>query len=878
MNAYPKVWLTVAAILGTVRMVHAQTTSDTDGSTTLQQVVVTAQRRSEEVQDVPITVQAITGTTLQELNVETFDQLLEYTPNVTFSGNGPPGTGNIFMRGLSSGGAGNQSAASIQPFPNVALYLDDQSMQFPSRNNDVYIVDMQRIEVLEGPQGTLFGGGAEAGAIRYITNKPQLDVTEGDVNASYGVTAGGDPNASANATINLPVIANTLAIRATIFDDHQGGYISNVPGTISSALQRNVTANNYALVASDTNTATYTGLRASALWKIDDAWSVLIEQNFQNVETPGYWSEYPTSESGTPLAPYQIQAFSPAYNNDKYESTSWTLNGKFADLLGKYGDLNFVYTGSYLDRHIEAQQDNSNYLRSPNGTYYDCTGKGSGGLGGTTKPLTCYPPVANWHDVTSNTHQSHEIRVTTSDANRIRGLFGAYWEEFILKDDMNSNYEVIPQCSAADLAIATDGGPDCVSAVGPAPGSYARDPALRLNDNTAFGEDDERGYRQTAFFTSMDFDLIPKVLTVTGGTRWFHYDEFEEGSEYYTSTSANDIPNGACTAAGGCGFGMNLHKTESGFRSRANLTWHITPDIMAYYTFSQGFRPGGFNRAPTTPGGVPLPKGVAPYTAGSKDYQYNKPAGYNSDNLTNNEIGVKSEWLNHRLLADLSLYNMVWSNIQLALFDPTQLGNTSFVLNGPSYTIRGAELQLAARVTQGLTIQGSSSWNSSNQTSAPCLLANRVSDGAAVGTCITQVKGEPYTSPFGVLETSPPYSPPVQFNLRVRYDFAVGNYEPYAWVGASHVASMRTEPASFPTGDSAFCSPIPSITLCQYTIPAHTTYDAAVGVAKNNWTVQFIAQNLTNSDAPTNIGSSQYIEQITPLRPRVLTLQFGYKF
>ena len=93
------------------------------------------------------------------------------------------------------------------------------------------MVDMERVEVLEGPQGTLFGGGSQAGAIRYITNKPKLGVTEGDVNAGYGVTAGGDPNNNLNATLNLP-IGDKIALRAVIFSDHRGGYISNVPGTI----------------------------------------------------------------------------------------------------------------------------------------------------------------------------------------------------------------------------------------------------------------------------------------------------------------------------------------------------------------------------------------------------------------------------------------------------------------------------------------------------------------------------------------------------------------------------------------------------------------------------------------------------------------------
>ena len=389
------------------------------------------------------------------MNVTSFDSLLKYTPNVTYSGNGP-GTGNIFMRGLSSGGSGNQSQSTTAPFPNVALYLDDQSMQFPARNNDVYLVDMERVEVLEGPQGTLFGGGAQAGAIRYITNKPKLDVTEGDVNASYGITAGGDPNSSANATINIPVIPDTLAVRATIFTDNRGGYISNVPGTIASIVQPAVTASNANLVASNTNTQSYTGIRAGALLKFNEDWNLLLQQNYQNMQADGYWGEYPTGVNGAALGNYQIQAFTPAYDKDKYESTSWTLNGRFGN-FGDYGDLKFVYTGSYLDRHIQAQQDYSNYLRSGGWLLLRLHGRHIRSRYGTTKPQTCYAPVGSWEDTVENTHQSHEVRLSTSEDNRIRGLIGGYWEDFIIKDQMNFNYLPIPQCDAANLAISLGG-------------------------------------------------------------------------------------------------------------------------------------------------------------------------------------------------------------------------------------------------------------------------------------------------------------------------------------------------------------------------------------------------------------------------------------
>jgi len=890
MNANPKLSLAIAAILSSsglgLGVARADTATATDATETegIQEITVTAQRRTESIENVPITIQAVTGDQLKQLNIQNFESLIKYTPNVTYSGNGP-GTGNIFMRGLSSGGSGNQSQSTTAPFPNVGLYLDDQSMQFPARNNDVYMVDMERVEVLEGPQGTLFGGGAQAGAIRYITNKPKIDVTEGEANASYGITAGGNPNSSANATINLPVIPDMLAVRASIFTDNRGGYISNVPGTIASATQPTVTANNANLVASDQNTQSYTGLRASALLKINEDWNFLVQQNYQNMEADGEWGEYPTGVSGTPLGNYQIQAFTPAYDKDKYESTSWTLNGRFGN-FGDYGDLKFVYTGSYLDRHIQQQQDYSNYLRSAGGAYYDCTGKGSGGLGGSTKALTCYAPVGNWNDTVENTHQSHEVRLSTSEDNRIRGLLGGFWEDFIIKDQMNFNYLAIPQCDAANLTASTLGGPDCVSAVGPIPGNYATDPSLRTNSDTAFGEDVKRGYRQTAVFTSVDVDLIPKVLTVTGGTRYFHYDEFEQGSEFYTSTSANNLPNGACikSPVNECGFGINLNKQEHGFKSRGNITWHIMPDMMVYYTYSQGFRPGGFNRT-SSADLIASPASVAAYNAGPynagnpKQTQLYKPVGYNSDDLTNNEIGFKGEFLDHRLQLNTSFYRMVWSDVQLPLFDPLKLGNTTFDINGPTYTVKGIELQLVARVTEGLTVQGSSSWNSSNQTNAPCLTANKATaNGAAVGTCITQVNGVAYTNPYGVLDTAPAFSPPLQFNLRARYDLAFGDYKSFVTVGANHIASMRNEPASFPGGNTSLCNPTPTTTLCLYTIPGYTTYDASIGVAKDNWTAQVTGNNLTNSDAVTNISSGQFIEERFPLRPRVLTLQIGYKF
>jgi outer membrane receptor protein involved in Fe transport len=922
MKPNPKISAAVAAILGAsgTAVIFAASPADTSAGATeagLGEVVVTAQRRAENLQDVPITVQAITGQQLEQLKVVSFTDLLKYTPNVSYSGNGP-GTGNIYMRGLGGVGSGNQSQSTTAPFPNVALYLDEQSMQFPARNNDVYLVDMERVEVLEGPQGTLFGGGAQAGAIRYITNKPKLGVTSGDVNAAYGVTAGGDPNTTVNATLNIP-LGDSFALRGVIFSERRGGYIDNVPATISyvpgtapaTLPDGGPKASNAFLVGNSLNSVDYQGVRLSALWKINDNWDALLQQNYQNMESDGYFYTYPNDVSGKPLDKYQITAFTPAYSKDRYESTSLTVNGKLSDLLS------VVYAGNYMVRHIEGQQDYSNYMRSFVGSYYACVGTGAGYFneknfpgafpGLTGKPLQCSSSVGNWHDSVRNPHMSHELRLSTNAEYRLRGLVGAYWEKFVIYDDMNFNYLGLPQCDPANLAAAQAGGPSCFSAVGPVPGSYAWHPQLRENSNTAFGEDDQRGYKQRAFFTSIDFDIIPKVLTITGGVRFYHYDEFETGSEYYSESTSTGLvinhANGACTKGGLCGFPINLEKSESGHRWRGNLTWHINPDIMAYYTYSEGFRPGGFNRTSSLPGQPPSLAGVAKYCGningvqtapdprcapgGSLDglntSQFNKPAGYDSDNLTNHEIGFKSEFFDHRLLVNLSGYVMHWTDVQISLFDPVHLGNTTFNVNGPTYKVKGFEVQFVARLMEGLTFEGSSSVNSAEQTSTPCLPSSRPTAGnpTPIGNCITVVKENTYTNPYGVTGTRPPFSPPWMFNARLRYDWNWSTYRPFVWVGASHVGPQSNEPASFPAGDDpAQCCVAgqPTTTLLRYEIPGYTTYDAAIGISKDNWMVEFSGSNLSNEYGPTNISSGQFIKSEIPLRPRVLMGSFSWHF
>jgi len=860
---------------------------DTAGATSsVQEVIVTAERREQSVQKVPMTVQAFTGDVIAKQNIQTLDDLIRYTPNVTFGKNGP-GQGVIFMRGLSAGLQGNQSSATIATFPNVALYLDDQSMQFPARNVDIYAVDLDRIEVLEGPQGTLFGGGAEAGAVRYITKKPNLAAFEAYGEASYGATAHGDPNTAANFTINIPIVKDKLAIRAVVYDDKHGGYITNVPSTFTRSNQdagnvyfnilpnaagvcpnglpaggaKNLCTlpgapqgNNLQIAGPASNPVTYSGARVSGLWQVNDDWDVLIQQSFSHLDAEGISAQYPIGSDFQALQPWQNTTFEPSWDKDSWENTSWTINGKI-------GPLKAIYTGGYMDRHIDQQEDYTNYTRSVGGTYYTCTGGSTGW--GAAAPV-CFSPLSSWRDIVRSTHLTNELRFSTPDDWRFRAIAGVFEEQFRIYDNMNFNYKTIPSCNPQNLAIALGGGQVCVANVTTAPGSTANQPGQR-SDITAFGEDTQRGYDQTALYASLDFDVIPDKLTLTVGTRWYQYKEFEVGSQYATTTGCLNVPNGQCVGGLVNIDAAHDHVTYSGFKSRANITWHINPDAMAYFTYSEGFRPGGFNRSVSNvavgPGGLA---------------QFRKPNGYAPDSLTNFEWGLKTQLLDHRLQLNFSIYDMVWSDVQLLFFNPTELGNTTFGVNGPDYRVVGGELQFAAKITDQFTLEGAATYNDDTQINSPCLHDN-IPGTPAFGQCITQVQQKgvglvPFLNPFGLVGSVPAFSPKFEGNIRARYDWDIGDYHAFAQIGATYMGSMFNQPATYTSGDGVL---VPNTTLLRYEQPGYTLVDAAIGVSKDNWTVELYGENLGDSNASTFTSSTQFIKMEVPVRPRVVAVKLS---
>ena len=431
MNNSHRLAYAISAILGGYAAASVAADATDTSDTGIEEILVTAQRRNESIQDVPITIQAITGTQLQQLNVTTFDDVIKYLPNVTFGTNGP-GQGDIFMRGLSAGNAGNQSSATFASFPNVAVYLDDQSMQFPARNLDIYMVDMERIEVLEGPQGTLFGGGAQAGAIRYITNKPKLDKTEGNAEASYGITAGGDPNSERQRDAQ-PAVDRRHAGRARRRSTTIGAAATSttcpavspaatmIPAITTPALRRAPMAcapmacrpRRAIAFRRTTPSATITRSRAPPPTRSITAASALaaLWQDQRRLECPdhpelpehggrrqfGAISDRLRRPGARALADTQFVA---AAIKDKFENTAWTS-------MASIGDMKAVYTGGYLvpphrpdaglfQLHAQRLRLLLHLRRRPGGGGFGTGGSPGVPAGGT--PPICYSPITSWRD------------------------------------------------------------------------------------------------------------------------------------------------------------------------------------------------------------------------------------------------------------------------------------------------------------------------------------------------------------------------------------------------------------------------------------------------------------------------------------------------
>ena len=866
------------------------------------EIIVSANRRDENLQNVPITIQVLTGGTLAKLNATTLDDYVSYLPGVTAQGVGPA-QNNLYVRGLATAVGGIQSEGLNGSFPNVAVYLDEQSAQLPYRNLDIYAADLERIEVLEGPQGTLFGAGAQAGVVRYITNKPMLNVTEASFNAGYATTAHGEQSRNAHAILNLPIIPDKLAVRGVIYYEKRGGYINNIPATFARAnsdrgiyyanypvgcAQNSTPAgppcqvppnapviNNASVVASAINPVTYSGLRVEALFKFNDAWSALLAQSYQNIKADGVFAEMTANSLGEPQPDLSVQLYNPSYDKDRFENTALTVEGRV-------GDLNLLYAGAYLVRNVDQRQDYTNYARGTYADFYQCVNP-------NVSPTTaqCFTPSSTWRDQERNTHQSHELRLSTPNSWRLRGIGGLFYEDYRIQEQIDWLYlsavpyfhPIGPPTGYYTLngsPILSNGLPvryDTPGALFVSASPTSIDPNVRPPGD-GFFSDITRGYTQNAVYLSLDFDLVPNTLTLTAGTRYYRSKTSEVGSSVGSFGCRHfAVPTPPNPCVNHSNFvnidALGFDQTYSGFKNRANLSWTISPNALLYYTWSQGFRAGGFNR-PTAVGAVsPLAANNYSWQVQAREHGGWVPqVAYAPDSLTNNEFGWKTQWLDHRIQWNGAIYQEDWDRAQIGAFSGGSVGGAAVTINGGNYRVRGVETSGVVHVATGLTLQGAASWNHSEVVKEASFLW---ADGTPIDfNSLQTATGDPFSNPAGIRGSPLAGAPSFQGNIRARYEFALNGYDAFAQIAAVHQShSLATTNRLTPDlqGNST-----------AYDLPAFTTYDVAVGVGKDEWLVQVYAENLTDTRAQLYANYAQFYKAVTVSRPRTIGLRFSYEF
>jgi iron complex outermembrane recepter protein len=875
----------LVAVVGPPR----QTAPMTPTGDELQEVIVTANRREENLQNVPMTIQVLTGETLGKLNATTFDDFVKYLPAVTSQGVGP-GQNNIYVRGLGTAVTGIQASGSESTYPNVAVYLDEQSAQLPNRNLDIYAADLDRIEILEGPQGTLFGAGAQAGVVRYITNKPKLNVTEITVNAGYATTAHGDQSGNVDATLNIPLIDDKLAVRAVIYNEKRGGYINNIPATFARAATDlgiryakaagevpadSVVINNFDLVGNHINPVTYTGLRAEGLYQFNEDWTALLAQSYQSMEADGVFAEMATNSLGEPQPDLSVQLYNPSYDKDKFENTALTIDGRI-------GGLKVVYAGGYLVRNVDQAQDYTNYARGPYVDYYQCANSGP-----TPATAQCFTPSSTWHERERNTQQSHELRVSTPGDLRIRAIGGLFYENYQIQDQVDFLYltalpyfhPIAPPTGYYTLngsTVLPNGGAVQFST----PGALFVPAAVTSNNpnvrppGDGFFNDITRGYTQRAAYASVDFGIVPHALTLTAGTRYFHTDSSEEGSTVGSfGCQLINIPTAPNPCVNHSNFtninAENLDRTFSGFRSRANLSWKVTEDALLYYTWSQGYRAGGFNRGsfPAAPNS-PLAPGPALYQAQAREHKgWVAPIDFSPDNVTNNELGWKTMWMDRRIQWNGAVFQEDWDNAQINV-GAAGVINYGVTVNGGDYRVRGVETSGVARVTTGLTLEGSAGWNHSELVRQTSFLWR---DGTPIDFGSLQTSsGRSLANPGGALGSPLAGAPPFQGNIRARYEFRLSGYDAFVGLNIMHQSHSlaTTDRLSVDLQGNSIA----------YDLTGSTACDGALGFGKDAWLVQVYGENLTDARTELYANNTQWYKAVTVSRPRTIGLHVSYKF
>jgi outer membrane receptor protein involved in Fe transport len=848
-------------------------------------IEVTATKRAESIQDVPVTVTALTGDSLEKLGVANFDEYVEFLPNVVFQGTGP-GQNEIYIRGAATTQT-SIAVSSVQALqPSVAFYLDEQPVSMQGRNLDIYATDVERIEVLPGPQGTLFGASSQSGTVRLITNKPNHDGFAAGFDTSTSFTKGGDMSNSVEAYFNMS-LSDSLAVRVAAYNDHQGGWIDNilnVPGeggyngsaVVISRVSGDALTNpesvpvtapkNDALVEDNFNTANYAGARFGLSYLINDEWELLVQHTQQSLDTEGVFAYDPNLEGES-----SVNRFVPEDNNDDFGLTTWTLEGRLEH-------LDIVYTGGYLDRDINSTIDYTGYTNGGSfAAYYACN------YAGTPETQECVDPTKYYKENTSTSRVTHEFRVNTSAENDWRITAGVFYDsqelatvgEFQLGNTDLPYFTNLQRTLAGTEGINSDGGP--------------------FSSEVSFINDITHVIDQVAVFGQLEYDLTDTV-TASFGARWYEIEDsfkgatstvdvtgrlraFGDGSDaaltdFFGADEAAAIQ--AAIASGQLETSLldNDGKlTVDDTIIKASLDWKVSKDVMLFASYSEGFRPPVTNRV----GG-----GLAKNQAGAFD-GFRIPVYSTTDSLDNIEFGFKSTLFEQTLRFNATAYYSKISDLQTSRFDPTNISFLVFTDNVGDAEIKGIDGDFSWAATDNLIISGAFSFIDSELTSINNELAGIA---PAVGSKL-------------------PYSADFSGNLQAQYFYNIAK-DMTGYVNGSisytgeRLASMTmdayvledTTKAVYGTGSGLSIEKEADVysgvnyqdsngqTFAggRYVQESYVIANLSFGVTNDAWKAEFFIDNLTDKSATLYIDTQQFTPKVVTNRPRTVGFRFSYDF
>jgi iron complex outermembrane recepter protein len=829
------------------------------GGDTLQTVVVTAEKVQENLQNVPISVEAFDNKKLSQLGIVNLDDYVELAPAVTYvrsqgeGDNGGPGSAVIYIRGVVSGGDGNHSGSE----PSVGMYLDEQPITTITGTLPLHIYDMSRVEVLEGPQGTLFGASSEAGNVRLISNKPDPTKFSAGYNIQGNDIEGGGPGDVVEGYVNLP-ITDWAAIRLVAWQEHDGGYISNVAGTDANACIFNGvrTFPTWALSASgvgpgggtgqcapasapigagaitnaswrknDYNTVDTHGGRAELLFELGDNWTITPTIQGESDNSEGFFGYDPA------MGTFDVAHFGPENSQDDWLQSALTVEGKVHD-------FDIVYAGGYVKRNQHSVADYSDYSE-----FYDKqNGSGAYYTGNKGTPIMPQQFVIGAGDFEM---WSQEFRVSTPVDEPVHATVGAFLER-----QMHNIWQLytMPGYGWTSVYGNNPGGLGYLPGTGPSGNPI--DVSVPGFPNAIWLTDEQRVDRDRAVFAQGTWDITHQ-LSLTGGVRFYKYDNSLIG---FYGFSANQFPGaqplegvGTCFEAATVKYApcndLDASTSATGHVPKVNLSYNITPEAMVYATYSKGFRPGGVNRVG---GNIP----------------------YAPDFLTNYEVGWKTQWFGNTLRWNGALFWEDWKNFQFSFLGPNSVTE---IANGGNARIKGVENSLEWLATSNLLV-------STDFTFIDPVLTTNYCGQIGVTYCPNQVTTGDYlpggqiVGPIAPSGSNLPVAPKFKGNIIARYSLpTIGNWKPYGQATAMY----QDETAQVLRRDQA---------AVVGNLPAYALVNLKLGAdSANGMHVDFFISNLMNrlaelsryTDSDPSLNNQVYI---LPAQPRTFGIEFGQDF